>query len=322
MGPWFDASRSERRAAIHEEINRLGRADRIALILCGLEGRPIEQAARDLRWPANRLARRLSWGLERLRVRLARRFSGIPVGTWDSGILVDLGAIVPKSLIESTVAAATCRPRPPCRSRSEMNENDQMSADSAEVGSRGGIQELLARIKNGDDGAARELLARYEPKIRLVVRRQLPRLLRSRFDSLDFLQSVWGSFFHKIRTGPNDLDEEQNLITFLAWAARNKVIDEYRRAATQKQDIHREEALEIKSDKDVCLAAGDTPSQLAQAHETYDRLRDLLPADRQVILELKAAGYSCKEIGSQLGISERTVQRVLEDLKVRARLGG
>ena len=81
-------------------------------------------------------------------------------------------------------------------------------------------------------------------------------------------------------------------------------------------------ALEIKRDKEVGLATGDTPSQLAQAHETYDRLRDLLPADRQVILELKAAGYSCKEIGSRLGISERTVQRVLEDLKVRARLGG
>jgi len=203
-----------------------------------------------------------------------------------------------------------------------MKEGDDMNADESAEGSPGKIQELLERIKRGDDEAARELLTRYEPKIRLVVRRQLPRLLRSRFDSLDFLQSVWGSFFHKIRTGPNDLDEEQNLITFLAWAARNKVIDEYRRAGTQKQDVRREEPLEIKRNKDVCLAAGDTPSQLAQAHETYDRLRDLLPEDRQVILELKAAGHSCKEIGDRLGMSERTVQRVLEDLRDRARLGG
>ena len=108
----------------------------------------------------------------------------------------------------------------------------------------GDIRELLARIKNGDEEAARELLSRYESKVRLVVRRQLPRLLRSRFDSIDFLQSVWGSFFHRIQTGPNDLNEEENLIAFLAWAARNKVIDEYRRAATQKQNIHREESIE------------------------------------------------------------------------------
>ncbi|HMF35814.1 MAG TPA: ECF-type sigma factor, partial [Isosphaeraceae bacterium] len=64
----------------------------------------------------------------------------------------------------------------------------------------GDIRELLARIKNGDEEAARELLNRYESKVRLVVRRQLPRLLRPRFDSIDFLQSVWGSFFHRIQT--------------------------------------------------------------------------------------------------------------------------
>jgi RNA polymerase sigma-70 factor (ECF subfamily) len=197
-----------------------------------------------------------------------------------------------------------------------------MSADQAGRAGPSNIQELLARIKSGDEEAARELLTRYESKVRLVVRRQLPRLLRSRFDSLDFLQSVWASFFYKIRTGPNDLREERNLIAFLAWAARNKVIDEYRRAGTQRQDINREESLEIKRDKDACLAAGDTPSQLVQAHETYDRLRDLLPEGQRIILELKAAGYSCREIGDRLAVSERTVQRVLEDLRGRARLGG
>ncbi len=196
-----------------------------------------------------------------------------------------------------------------------------MSADQDEREGSGNIQDLLARIKDGDEEAACELLTRYESKVRLVVRRQLPRLLRSRFDSLDFLQSVWGSFFHRIRTGPNDLNEEQGLIAFLAWAARNKVIDEYRRAATQKQDVTREERLGIRGDQEACLAGGDTPSQLAQANETYDRLRDLLPEDRRVILEWKAAGYSSREIGDRLGMSERTVQRVLEDLKGRARLG-
>jgi RNA polymerase sigma factor (sigma-70 family) len=217
------------------------------------------------------------------------------------------------SLIESAIAVAM-------RYLDQPN-GDDMCADESGPERPSGIHELLERIKNGDEDAARELLARYESKVRLVVRRQLPRLLRSRFDSLDFLQSVWGSFFYKIRTGPNDLDEEQNLLTFLAWAARNKVIDEYRRAATQRQDIKREEPLESQRDQEHCLATGDTPSQLAQAHETFDRLRGLLPEDQRVIVELKAAGHSCREIGDRLGLSERTVQRVLEALKIRARLG-
>jgi RNA polymerase sigma-70 factor (ECF subfamily) len=199
--------------------------------------------------------------------------------------------------------------------------SDEMPADGADRKRQGGIRELLARIKNGDEDAVRELLTRYETKVRLVVRRQLPRILRSRFDSLDFLQSVWGSFFYKIRTGPNDLEEEQNLVAFLAWVARNKVIDEYRRAATQKQDVKREKRLETSEEKELCLATGDTPSRLAEAQETYDRLRDFLPEDRRVILEMKVVGYSSQEIGERLGVSERTVQRVLEDLRGRARLG-
>src|SRR5208337_4800735 len=94
----------------------------------------------------------------------------------------------------------------------------------------GEIGEFIARIRDGDEDAARELLRRYEAKVRLVVRRQLPRLLRSRFDSQDFVQSIWGSFFRRIKASPTELEGTENLIGFLARAARNKVIDEYRRA--------------------------------------------------------------------------------------------
>ena len=179
----------------------------------------------------------------------------------------------------------------------------------------GHIRALITRIQSGDE-EARELLTRYESKVRLVVRRQLPRLLRSRFDSIDFLQSVWGSFFHRIRTGPNDLEEEENLIAFLAWAARNKVIDEYRRAASQKQDIHRESPCVRTGRPSRTSAAGETPSQMAQAHETTTG-STTAAGGPGVILELKAEGYSCREIGERLGLSERTVQRVLEDSENR-----
>src|SRR6516165_2079219 len=87
------------------------------------------------------------------------------------------------------------------------------------VPDRGGeLRAFLDRIRAGDELAARELLARYEAQVRLVVRRQLPRLLRSRFDSLDFLQSVWGSFFHRVRTTPTEFDDGRHLVAFLARA--------------------------------------------------------------------------------------------------------
>jgi RNA polymerase sigma factor (sigma-70 family) len=180
------------------------------------------------------------------------------------------------------------------------------------------LTEFLRRIQAGDEGAARELLSRFEAEVRLVVRRQLPRLLRSRFDSLDFLQSVWGSFFRRMRTAPTEFEDSRHLVAFLARAAKNKVIDEYRRAASRKQDMHREEPLwgDGLRPRDVPDPA-DTPSEIAQAHEVLVRLRELMPADRRSILELKAEGLSSKDIGQRLGISERTVQRILEDLRRR-----
>ena len=49
----------------------------------------------------------------------------------------------------------------------------------------------------------------------------------------------------------------------------------------------------------------------------FDRLHALLPEERRTILELKAEGLSSRDIGDRLGISERTVQRVLEELRRR-----
>lgn len=180
------------------------------------------------------------------------------------------------------------------------------------------ITTFLARVRAGDEEAARELLTRYEAEVRLVVRRQLPRLLRSRFDSLDFLQSVWGSFFRRVRSGPSEFEDSRHLVAFLARAAKNKVIDEYRRAASRKQDMHREEPLwgEAGRPKDV-TGQNDTPSEVAQAHEVFDMLQALLPEDRRSVLDLKAEGLSSRDIGERLGLSERTVQRVIEDLRRR-----
>ncbi len=193
-----------------------------------------------------------------------------------------------------------------------------MSQDEQLSGGETGISDFLKRIQAGDEGAARELLQRFEAEVRLVVRRQLPRLLRSRFDSLDFLQSVWGSFFRRMRTSPTEFEDSRHLVAFLARAAKNKVIDEYRRAASHKQNMHREEPLWADGNRPREVAASnDTPSEVAEAHETLGRMRELVPEEKRSILVLKAEGYSSKDIGERLGMSERTVQRVLEELRRR-----
>jgi RNA polymerase sigma-70 factor (ECF subfamily) len=121
-----------------------------------------------------------------------------------------------------------------------------------------------------------------------------------------------------MRDAPAEFEDSRHLVAFLARAAKNKVIDEYRRAASLKNDMHREEPLWGDGDRPREVAAPiDSPSEVAQAHEAFDRLNALLPRERRTMLELKAQGLSSKDIGERLGVSERTVQRVLEDLRRR-----
>ena len=80
-------------------------------------------------------------------------------------------------------------------------------------------------------GSRRDLLLKYEAEVRLVVRRQIPAAPVVWPDSLDFLQSVWGSF----STGSGRRRRSSTTVTtsvFPARAAKNKVIDEYRRAGS------------------------------------------------------------------------------------------
>jgi RNA polymerase sigma factor (sigma-70 family) len=193
---------------------------------------------------------------------------------------------------------------------------DDESAEQSE------LRRFIARIRDGDQDAARELLLRYEPKIRLVVRRQLPRLLRSRFDSQDFVQSIWGSFFRRMTANPSELEDPKSLIAILVQAARHKVIDEYRRASGPKRDVRREESIWDGARPREITDLADSPSEVAEASEALGRLRALLPADRRMVLDLKAAGLSTKEIAGQVGLSERTVRRVIEDLRRRAGMDG
>ncbi len=122
-----------------------------------------------------------------------------------------------------------------------------------------------------------------------------------------------------MRAGPEQFEDPRYLVTFLAQVAKNKVVDQYRRAVSQKQDMRREEPLSSGglSSREF-ITDQDSPSELAEANEAFGRLRDLLPADCREILALKVDGLSSREIGQRLGLSERTVRRLLEDLRRKA----
>jgi RNA polymerase sigma factor (sigma-70 family) len=89
---------------LHEEIERLPERFRAAVVLCDLESRTHQQAARHLGWPIGTVKSRLARGRDRLRERLARRGLGPDSAFILAAAGVDDGLIALKlpALIDST----------------------------------------------------------------------------------------------------------------------------------------------------------------------------------------------------------------------------
>ncbi len=78
--------------------------------------------------------------------------------------------------------------------------------------------DLLARLRAGDDRAASDLVAEYEPTIRRMIRTRLRNLSLQRVvGEEDVCQSVLKSFFLRYRLGQYDLESPEQLR--LCWPA-------------------------------------------------------------------------------------------------------
>lgn len=175
------------------------------------------------------------------------------------------------------------------------------------------FEELVAQLKEGSQDAAWDLVELYGPYILRVVRRSLTREIRPKFDSQDFVQAVWASFFtHRDRF--LNVDGPEQLVGLLAAMARHKILDEVRRRLeTQKHDVRRERSMDDSSVfvKETLVSGDASPSQIAMARERWGQMMDRQPEQYRQIVNLRLAGETHEVIARTLGVSKKTVQRVL-----------
>jgi RNA polymerase sigma-70 factor (ECF subfamily) len=183
-------------------------------------------------------------------------------------------------------------------------------------GQHSDFQQAIERVCSGSQEAVWELIETYGPHIKRVVRRRLHQRLRSKFDSLDFVQMVWASFFAD-RDRIARIREPEELIRYLAAMARNKVVEESRRRMKyQKHNVNRERPL-VPNDVGDSKShhRQETPSQIAIAKERMSHmLRNQSQRNRRIV-EMRMNGATYVEISKTLGIHERTARHVIENLQ-------
>ncbi len=189
------------------------------------------------------------------------------------------------------------------------------------------IDDLLTRARTGDEQAIREFLARFEPEVRIMVRGRLPRMLRAQFDSMDFVQAVWKSFFVDLRDSPRRFDNIQHLRKFLSGVARNKVFQEHRRLTrTKKRALSQQQSFHLhrgsREAEQEPVSPDPTPSMALQASERLAQLvAGCKPLEIQVIT-LRHQELTFDEIARRTGLSERAVRRIIDLARERMEARG
>src|SRR5271166_1333693 len=97
------------------------------------------------------------------------------------------------------------------------------------------LETMLEKLTDGDPSAAEQLFRNYEPFLRAMVRRRLSPPLRSKFDSMDVVQSIWTEVLAGFRERHWEFRDQAALKAFLARLTYNKFVSECRRNRTAVQ---------------------------------------------------------------------------------------
>ena len=168
----------------------------------------------------------------------------------------------------------------------------------------------MARVREGDEAAARELFDRNLAGLRARVRRRLPAAIRQKVAESDVIQEAYLAAFVKLADF-----EERGENAFQRWLARileHRILDEVRRfAGAKKRDLRRERSLSNErppADKDPSVS---TVAVDAEERAALWRAIDQLPPDYQIILRLvHDEGLTLADSAQRMGRSADAVRKL------------
>jgi RNA polymerase sigma factor (sigma-70 family) len=185
-------------------------------------------------------------------------------------------------------------------------------------------QALIDLWRQGDQDAARQIVERYLDRLLHLARGRISQRLASRVDPEDIVQSVFRTFFVRLKDGRFVFAEQDDLAKLLMRITLHKTLRQvaFHKAAkrdpkmeTERGEHHREQLLAL-------LDREPTPDAAVAFLDQLEHFLGLLePLDRQ-ILELRLQGYNNEEIATRLDLYDRKIRRRLEWVRAVAEKEG
>ena len=166
---------------------------------------------------------------------------------------------------------------------------DQSEGRNARAVSTLASQELLQRLRGGDEQAGNRLFARYLPQLQRWAHGRIPRWTKGAVDTADVVQDA---VLHTFKRLPSfEPQRDGALLGYLRRSLVNRVRDQFRIAGRRRPTV--------PLDRDH---AGSTasPLDLAITQQTRERyllaLNRLRPADRHAIVARLDLGYTYDQL--------------------------
>ncbi len=163
-----------------------------------------------------------------------------------------------------------------------------------------------------------EQLRRHAGDLVKLAETRLDGHVRRKEDAEDVVQSAFKSFWRLHEAGRIDTTGNRDLLGLLVVITRRKCLKRMRDYRRSKRDIRRETArLQHLEADQMPVQVHTPPDQAAMFVELMEDVCQGLDARERQILALAVDGFTQVEIAAQVKLSERTVRRVLQRVKLR-----
>jgi RNA polymerase sigma-70 factor (ECF subfamily) len=175
----------------------------------------------------------------------------------------------------------------------------------------------VERWRAGDQEAARKLFDGYVDRLVVLARKRISQRLASRVDPEDVVQSVFRTFFGRLKAGQFRIDDQDDLCKLLVRITVHKTLQQiaFHKAAKRDPSMETSQSSDANDRIMDLLDREPGPEEAVAFLEHFDQfLNRLRPEERQII-DMRMQGYSNQEIAEKLGIYDRKIRRVIERVR-------
>jgi len=176
---------------------------------------------------------------------------------------------------------------------------------------------LIERCRTGDQDASRVLFDSYVERLLPLARRRISQRLASRVDAEDIVQSVFRTFFTRLKDDQFELANQDDLFRLLVRITVHKTLRQVAHHKAAKRDPGQEAGQGESAQEQLLqiLANEPTPEATVTLLDQLEHFMQQMPESDRQILMLRMEGYSTEEIAQKTGSYDRKIRRVLERIR-------